>query len=92
MIPSRQPAWIGGVVMMPSRTTKTFSPEPSVMKPASFSMIASSYPAFRLSTLARTLLMYCPVALAAAGRLFWPLRRQLLTLIRTPCSSASSPR
>ena len=36
--------------------------------------------------------MYWPSALAAAGRAFWEFRRQLLILIRTPCSSASSPR
>jgi hypothetical protein len=36
--------------------------------------------------------MYCPVAFAAEGSEFWPLRRQLLILTRTPCSSASSPR
>ena len=76
----------------PSFTTKTFSPEPSVICPASFSMIASSYPAFRLSTFASTLLMYWPVALAPAGSEFWEFRRQLEILIRTPCSSASSPR
>ena len=62
------------------------------MNPASFSMMASSYPALRLSTLASTLLMYWPVALAAAGSEFCELRRQLEILIRTPCSSASSPR
>ena len=42
VMPSRQPAEVGGVVRTPSRTMKTFSPEPSVTKPASFSMIASS--------------------------------------------------
>ena len=42
VMPSRQPAEVGGVVSMPSRTMKTFSPDPSVMKPASFSMMASS--------------------------------------------------
>ena len=36
--------------------------------------------------------MYWPSAFAAAGSAFWEFRRQLLILIRTPCSRASSPR
>ena len=92
VMPSRQPACVGGVVSTPSRTMNTFSPDPSVMKPCSFSMMASSYPAFSDSTFASTQLMYWPVAFAAEGSEFWPFRRQLLILMRTPCSSASSPR
>ena len=55
-------------------------------------MIASSYPALRLSIFASTELMYCPVAFAEAGREFWLFRCQEAILMRTPRSSASSPR
>ena len=36
--------------------------------------------------------MYWPVAFAAGGSVFGPIRRKLEILVRTPCSSASSPR
>ena len=53
--------------MRPSRTTKTFSPVASEIRPPVVHMIASSYPASIASTLARQELMYIPVALAAVG-------------------------
>ena len=87
---------VGGVVSTPSRTTNTFSPEPSARKPCSFSRMASSKPALSASILASCELRYCPEALAAAGTVFGPMRRQrrgrdahavgerLLAEIRTP--------
>ena len=53
--------------MRPSRTTKTFSPVASEMRPPVVHMSASSYPARTASTLASEELMYIPVALAAVG-------------------------
>ena len=45
VMPGRIDADKSGVEIVPSRTTKMFSPEPSAMKPPSVSRIASSYPA-----------------------------------------------
>jgi hypothetical protein len=42
VMPARQPAASGGVQSTPSRTTKTFSPEPSVTYPLGLSRMPSS--------------------------------------------------
>ena len=52
VIPSRAPADSGGVSTIPLRFTKMFSPVHSATRPLGASMIASSYPALRASTLA----------------------------------------
>ena len=44
------------------------------------------------SILASCELRYWPLALAAAGSVFGPMRRHDDVITRTPCSSASSPR
>src|ERR687891_614525 len=46
VMPSRHPAEIGGVQIVPSRATNTFSPQPAGVWPPSFSMIAPPHPAF----------------------------------------------
>ena len=56
VMPSSAPADSGGLSSLPWRATKTFSPVHSDTMPAPFSMIASSYPALRASTLASELL------------------------------------
>src|SRR5919198_5410898 len=70
----------------------TFSPEPSVTYPAWLSMMASSYPALRASTLASPELTYWPVPLAPGGRMLWSLRFHDEILVRTPVAKDSSPR
>ena len=42
VMPGRHESLVGGVWSTPSRTTKTFSPEPSAIDPCSFRRIASS--------------------------------------------------
>ena len=42
VMPGRHESLVGGVCTTPSRTTNTFSPEPSASEPCSFSRIASS--------------------------------------------------
>src|ERR671924_216416 len=69
-----------------------FSPDPSHTWPASSSRIASSYPAFADSVLARIEFRYCPDALAWGIRPFGEMRRQDETLARTPLRLPSSPR
>ncbi len=92
VMPGRQDDVVGGVDSTPSRTTKTFSPEPSARKPCSFRRIASSKPALSASIFASCEFRYCPDALAAAGTVFGPIRRHDEVVTRTPVSSASSPR
>src|SRR5262249_37313535 len=82
----------GGVMSRPSFTTNTFSPVHSATNPCMLSKIASSYPDFSASTLARLELMYMPVPLAATGFTVESIRRQDDTFLRTPCLVASSPR
>ena len=53
VMPSSAPLESGGVVSRPFLTTKRFSPVHSATKPWLLSRIASSYPDFSASTLAR---------------------------------------
>ena len=61
-------------------------------RPSGASSTASSYPAFRASTLARDELMYMPVALAAVGTAFGSWRCHDDTFNRMPLATPSSPR
>src|SRR5581483_8475696 len=92
VMPSSAPADVGGVMILPLRTTKMFSPVHSLTYPCGDRMIASSYPALSASTLAIEELMYMPVPLAAGGMALGSWRCHELTFMRTPFWMPSSPR